>query len=86
MVSEPKPGGALLFVGDDWAEDHRDIEIVDDTGQVLHVGSTPGTNGDEEPMTSEFVAMPARHTPHVWEVDGQVRGNVNLHLGSRGGF
>ena len=35
MVSEPKPGGALLFVGDDWAEDHHDIEIVDDTGQVL---------------------------------------------------
>jgi hypothetical protein len=25
----------LLFVGDDWAEDHHDIEIVDDTGQVL---------------------------------------------------
>jgi hypothetical protein len=35
MVSEPKPGGALLCVGDDWAEDHHDIEIVDDTGQVL---------------------------------------------------
>jgi hypothetical protein len=29
------PGGALLFVGDDWAEDHHDIEIVDDTGRVL---------------------------------------------------
>ena len=25
----------MLFVGDDWAEDHHDIEIVDDTGQVL---------------------------------------------------
>ena len=24
-----------MFVGDDWAEDHHDIEIVDDTGQVL---------------------------------------------------
>ncbi len=25
----------MLFVGDDWAEDHHDIEIVDDAGQVL---------------------------------------------------
>ena len=25
----------MLFVGDDWAEDHHDIEIADDTGQVL---------------------------------------------------
>jgi transposase len=25
----------MLFVGDDWAEDHHDIEIVDDEGKVL---------------------------------------------------
>jgi len=25
----------VLFVGDDWAEDHHDIEIVDDQGKVL---------------------------------------------------
>jgi transposase len=25
----------VLFVGDDWAEDHHDVEIVDETGQVL---------------------------------------------------
>ena len=25
----------MLFVGDDWAEDHHDIEIVDDDGKVL---------------------------------------------------
>jgi transposase len=25
----------MLFVGDDWAEDHHDIEIVDETGQRL---------------------------------------------------
>jgi hypothetical protein len=25
----------MLFVGDDWAEGHHDIEIVDDDGQVL---------------------------------------------------
>jgi len=25
----------VLFVGDDWAEDHHGVEIVDDTGRVL---------------------------------------------------
>ncbi len=25
----------MLFVGDDWAEDHHDVEVVDDDGQVL---------------------------------------------------
>jgi len=25
----------MLFVGDDWAEAHHDIEIVDDNGTVL---------------------------------------------------
>jgi len=25
----------MLFVGDDWAEDHHDVEIVDDTGRLL---------------------------------------------------
>jgi hypothetical protein len=34
MASEPKLGGALLFVGVDWAEDH-DVEVVGDTGRVL---------------------------------------------------
>jgi hypothetical protein len=28
-------GGAMLFVGDDWAEDHHDVEIVDDTVGAL---------------------------------------------------
>ena len=25
----------MLFVGDDWAEDHHDIELVDDEGRLL---------------------------------------------------
>jgi hypothetical protein len=25
----------MLFVGDDWAEDHHDVEIVDENGKVL---------------------------------------------------
>ncbi len=24
-----------LFVGDDWAEDHHDVEVMDEAGQVL---------------------------------------------------
>jgi hypothetical protein len=32
---EVDSGGAMLFVGDDWAKDHHDVEIVDDTGRVL---------------------------------------------------
>ena len=24
-----------LFVGDDWAEDHHDVEVMDETGKVL---------------------------------------------------
>jgi transposase len=29
------PGGRMLFVGDDWAEDHHDVEIVNDRGRRL---------------------------------------------------
>jgi hypothetical protein len=25
----------MLFVGDDWAQDHHDVEIVDDQGRRL---------------------------------------------------
>ena len=25
----------MLFVGDDWAEDHHDVEIVDEAGRRL---------------------------------------------------
>ena len=25
----------MLFVGDDWAEDHHDVEVVDEAGRVL---------------------------------------------------
>jgi len=25
----------MLFLGDDWAEDHHDIELVDESGQRL---------------------------------------------------
>ena len=31
----------MLFVGDDRAEDHHELEIVDDTGRVLARGRLP---------------------------------------------
>ena len=36
----------MLFVGDDWAEDHHDIELVDETGQRLTRARLPdGVDG-----------------------------------------
>ena len=34
-------GGALLLVGDDWAEDHHDVEIQDETGRRLGKARLP---------------------------------------------
>jgi len=34
-VGEVREVGAVLFVGDDWAEDHHDVELVDEQGKVL---------------------------------------------------
>ena len=31
----------MLFVGDDWAEDHHDVEIVDDEARCWHGGGCP---------------------------------------------
>ena len=30
-----------LFVGDDWAEDHHDVEVMDEAGKVLAKGRLP---------------------------------------------
>ncbi len=31
----------MLFVGDDWAEDHHDVEVQDGSGRVLARGRVP---------------------------------------------
>jgi hypothetical protein len=79
MVSEPKPGGALLFVGDDWAEDHRDIEIVDTTGQVLHVGDCRRDWG-----ITRLHALIAERMPARWAdlETGQAAAMVNVGIKS----
>src|SRR3954469_8354289 len=34
-VTECAGGCGVLFVGNDWAEDHHDVEIIDETGRRL---------------------------------------------------
>jgi hypothetical protein len=39
-----REGAPMLFVGDDWSEDHHahhDVEVVDDQGSVLARGRLP---------------------------------------------
>jgi Transposase/Transposase IS116/IS110/IS902 family len=52
----------MLFIGDDWAEDHHDVEIEDDTGKRLAKKRIPeGLEG-----ISEFHALIAEHAPGNW--------------------
>ena len=52
----------MLFVGDDWAEDHHDVEIVDDTGQLLARRRLPeGLDG-----FTRLHALIGEHTPVDW--------------------
>ena len=52
----------MLFVGDDWAEDHHDIELVDDSGRRLARARLPeGLEG-----LSRLHALIAEHSPEEW--------------------
>jgi transposase len=52
----------MLFVGDDWAEDHHDVEIVDDTGRVLARRRLPeGLEG-----VTRLHALVAEQMPTDW--------------------
>ena len=57
----------LLFIGDDWAEDHHDVEIEDETGRRLAKARLPeGLDG-----ISKLHALVADHAPAAWaELDG----------------
>lgn len=51
-----------MFIGDDWAEDHHDIEIEDDQGRRLARARLPeGPTG-----ISELHALISRHAPPEW--------------------
>jgi transposase len=52
----------MLFVGDDWAEDHHDVEIVDDAGTVLtRRRLAEGLQG-----VTRLHALVAEHMPDAW--------------------
>lgn len=52
----------LLMIGDDWAEDHHDIEIEDDTGRRLSRARLPeGLDG-----IAKLHALVAEHAPADW--------------------
>src|SRR3954447_20536899 len=58
----PWMGVQMLFVGDDWAEDHHDVEIVDDTGEVLTRRRLPeGLEG-----ITRLHALVAEQMPDDW--------------------
>ncbi len=52
----------MLFIGDDWAQDHHDIEIEDDTGRRLARARLPeGMEG-----IAKLHALIAEHAPAEW--------------------
>ena len=52
----------MLFIGDDWAEDHHDVELVDDEGQVLARRRLPEGIGG----IAGLHALIADHLPEDW--------------------
>jgi transposase len=52
----------MLFIGDDWAEDHHDLELEDETGRRLAKARLPeGLEG-----IARLHAMVAQHAPADW--------------------
>jgi Transposase len=52
----------MLFVGDDWAEDHHDVEVVDESGRLLVRRRLPeGLEG-----VTRLHALIAEHMPDDW--------------------
>jgi len=52
----------VLFIGDDWAEDHHDVELVDEGGRRLARARLPeGLEG-----LSRLHALIAEHLPEEW--------------------
>jgi transposase len=70
VVSVLAGGAELLFVGDDWAEDHHDVELVDETGRRLARARLPeGVEG-----IGRLHELTAAHTPQDAEPDRVVVG------------
>ena len=76
----------MLFVGDDWAEDHHDVEIVDDAGPVLARRRLPeGLEG-----VTRLHALIAEQMPDDWadlepgEAAARVKVGIETDRGSVG--
>ncbi|MFK5648058.1 IS110 family transposase [Ornithinimicrobium sp. LYQ121] len=73
----------MLFVGDDWAEDHHDVELVDDQGRILVRRRLPEGLGG----VSRLHALLAEHAPQEWadldpaEAAGQVMVGIETDRG-----
>ena len=74
----------MLFIGDDWAEDHHDIEIEDADGRRLCKARLPeGLQG-----VAALHALIAQHPPPAWidldphQVAGQVLVGIETDRGS----
>lgn len=68
----------MLFVGDDWAENHHDVEIVDGTGRVLARRRLPnGLDG-----ITVLHALIGEHLPEGWAdwEPGRVAGMVKVGI------
>ena len=64
----------MLFIGDDWAEDHHDVELEDEDGRLLTRARLPeGLEG-----IARLHALVAEHAPATWAdlLPGQVAGRV----------
>ena len=73
----------MLFVGDDWAEDHHDVEVVDEAGRVLTRRRLPeGLEG-----VTRLHALIAGQMPDDWadlepgEAPGQVKVGIETARG-----
>jgi transposase len=74
----------MLFVGDDWAEDHHDVEIVDESGRLLVRRRLPeGLEG-----VTRLHALVAEQMPDDWadldpgEASARVKVGIETDRGS----
>jgi hypothetical protein len=75
IVCSGEGQGIVLFVGDDWAEDHHDVEIQDHAGRVLARARFPeGVAG-----VAKFHALIAAHLP-VLQGQDQAGQDVSVEL------
>jgi hypothetical protein len=73
----------MVYVGDDWAEEHRDVELVDDQGRRLARARLPeGLDG-----ITRLHALIAEHLPAEWadldpaEAAGRVKIGIETDRG-----